>query len=63
MFFVFFFTLSLAVEVCFIFSVLATYAVSVNNKREWPEGKTAGEEDSEREKWVEEKGENIEVVR
>lgn len=54
--------LSFVVEVCFIFSALATYPVSLNNWREWPEGKTAGGEDSEREKWVEEKGESIEVV-
>lgn len=47
--------MSFVVEVCFVFSVLATYLVSVSNYKEWPEGKTAGGEDSEREKWMEER--------
>lgn len=42
------FCLSFVVEVCFVFSVLATYPVSVSNQKEWPEGRTAGGEDSER---------------
>lgn len=45
----------LVVEVCFVFLELETYPVSVSSRKEWPEGKTTGGEDSKLEKesvWV-----------
>lgn len=44
------------VEVCFVSSALAAYPVSVSNWKEWPEGKTAGREDSKRGEWMQEEG-------